>query len=193
MFGAVTGNPALGVSVALVYELFWLDLFPAGTYLPPQATASTLAALTLAAWFGFEDPGRIAPLIGLCLPLALIGTSLEERLRRWNDSFYNVLLQGFRERGETRLELGGVVGRSLTRGVALNGLFFLLAMSGLIHATRLLAPFLQPPRAGFPDWSHLWLLASLGAVAALRVRKAYVTLALAVSLAMLGSLGAVWP
>lgn len=62
-------------------------------------------------------------------------------------------------------------------------------MFALIQATRLLAPFLPPPGTAFPPGAICGCWPAWARRRPLRVRKAYVTLALAVSLATLGEPG----
>ncbi len=178
VWGLLTGDVTLALSVALCFELFWLDLIPAGTFVTPNAAASTLAALALTHFFGFRTAPEAVFVILFCLPLGWIGARLEQLQRGWQNASYNRLLNGIRashpvEYAPSRLILG-----SMVQMAVVNFVFFCAALLALISFFGLLtshAPHSLPE--DFMAWGHLWLAASLGGLLALRTVRAFSVLA----------------
>ncbi|MBU1000896.1 MAG: PTS sugar transporter subunit IIC [Proteobacteria bacterium] len=179
VWGLLTGNVTLAVSVALVFELFWLDLIPAGTFIPPNAAAGNLAAQCLVTVFGFSDPARIVFPILLALPLAWIASRLEQTHRHWQDHGYNVLQGWLRLDSKADYTPGLLLRRAMIQAASVYFLFFLLAVSLLVALTSWLLGhgLLHPPLDMF-SWGHLWIGATLGGLLALRVPGSYALLAL---------------
>ncbi len=193
LWGLVTGHIELGLGIGLFYELLWLDLFHAGTYIPPNSAASTLASLCLAEIWGLTTPpGMLLPLIA-GLPLGLIGSKLEHFQRVWQNSAYNSLLQWARRSHQleepTDRHLQYVVIRSLLQNAILS---FLFLASSLTIIWAALTPLRAPESFRMLDiemgWAHIWFCALIGGVLALRVKRAYVTLVIGViTAAILGA------
>lgn len=189
-WGMATGEYTTSLYIAIFFELFWLDLIPAGTYIPPHLTAATFAALTLTTWFGLSDPGRIMLVLFASMPLAWLGTKVEGWLRDREQTGYNVLLNWARNPESPNLP-GRLVLRALGRAVLMEWVTFLLAIIVLKQSFQLLFTM-------YPDffksievtWTHLWMAATLGGIMALRLKRAYVILATGIILFILFSL---WP
>ncbi|BBD07579.1 PTS sugar transporter subunit IIC [Desulfovibrio ferrophilus] len=179
VWGLLTGNVTLGVSVALVFELFWLDLIPAGTFIPPNAAAANLAALCLTTVFGFSNPAQVVFPILLAFPLAWISSRLEQAHRRRQDRGYNILQSWLRSERQGDYAPGRLIRRAITQTLTAYFLFFLLTMTSLVALTSWLLAhgLLRPPSEMF-SWGYLWIGATLGGMLALRVPGAYVILVL---------------
>jgi len=188
VFGLVTGELTLSLQIAIFFELFWLDLFPAGTYLPPNATASNLACLFLVSLGGLHDPAQIAPIMLITLPLARIFGKLENSQRVLANAFYNRLLT-WAHASPAQMRPGQLILKSMALQFASNAVSFALALGALlallgVASDRLFAVF-QGSGLGF---GHMWILGSLGAVLSLRYRPAQTVLAAGAALFALSAM-----
>jgi PTS system mannose-specific IIC component len=185
VYGAVFGDISTCMNVAIFFELFWLDLFPAGTYIPPNQAAATLGALVLARCYGLrEAPGVLVAAV-MSLPLALIFARLEAFHRRFQTTA-QVKARDAADRLKPSFVPGSLVRRSLTDMAVINGVGFSLALAGLVAAGKLVFAALDPVLAQQSmSYAHLWILGSLGGVLSLRHRPAYVILSAGVALAVL--------
>jgi PTS system mannose-specific IIC component len=183
------GDLELALRISIIFELFWLDLIPAGTYIPPNTAASNLACLTLMHTFGLATPAEAVFPILLCLPLGWIGARLEDLLRVRQNAAYDSLQSWARGDAGRPVHLG----RTILEGMAQSGvahfLFFFAAALSLISLVGLLRAWdlLQPPQGLF-SWGHLWVAASFGGILSLRSLRAYGALAGAVAVVLAASL-----
>jgi len=185
IYGAVFGDIPTCMNIAIFFELFWLDLFPAGTFIPPNQAAATLATLTLARCFGLtQAPGVLAAAV-MSLPLALIFARLEAFHRRFETSAQAKAMDAAARKGRV-VSPGRLILRSLTDMAIINGVCFSLALAGLIAAGNLLfamiGPLLEHQSKSF---AYLWILGSLGGVLSLRHRPAYMVLSVGVGISIL--------
>ncbi|EGB13751.1 hypothetical protein DND132_0535 [Pseudodesulfovibrio mercurii] len=176
-WGAATGEYTTSLYIAIFFELFWLDLIPAGTYIPPQLTAATFAALALTTWFGLDQPSRIMFVLFASMPLAWIGTKVEGWLREREQGSYNALLNWARNPRSKHLP-GALILRSMARGLLMGWITFLAAILILKLGLDVFFAFYPPIFLHLGvTWAHLWVAASLGGLMALRLKRAYVILA----------------
>jgi PTS system mannose-specific IIC component len=176
-WGAATGEYTTSLYIAIFFELFWLDLIPAGAYIPPQLTAATFSALALTTWFGLDQPSRIMFVLFASMPLAWIGTKVEAWLREREQGSYNALLNWARNPDSMHLP-GTLILRSMGKGLLMSWATFLVAILFLKFVFDLVF-------SAYPNvfshldvtWAHLWVAASLGGLMALRLKRAYVILA----------------
>jgi PTS system mannose-specific IIC component len=174
VWGAVTGDMALALSLAVFYELFWLDLFPAGTYMPPNALFPLLCVLTLSQ--NLADPGiatLFLPVI-VTLPLAAFGAYIEKRQREWQVTGYNRVVLRLRAGGDIGKAAGRSVSVSLAQSFICNGIAFFIAANLIVFAASLLTAW----KGGFPVYSHaswplLWVIGAVGGMLSLRLRRNY--------------------
>lgn len=177
-WGAATGQWHLAVGVSLFFELLWLDHFPAGTFIPPNALLSTLLVLFWAGSMGMESAGSLVIPLMCAIPLAHAGSRVELLQRRWQDKAYNRLLRWARkgERKDGRPER--LLAVSLLQTAGIN--FLLFGASFLVF--RRVFTGMRNHWPGFFEasnlsWEHLWLMAALGGLLSLRRRKSYMLLA----------------
>ena len=178
------------MGVALFFELLWIDLFPAGTFVPPHLVAATFAGLSLTSAFGLTAPQDALLCILLATPLGPVGAKLEDLLRSWQNRHYNTLVRVARQ-ADVAFAPERLIVRSLVETAACSLAAFSLALALLYAVLPRVLPLwhgmLPPARLG---WVHLWLAASLGGVLAIRWKRAYGLLAAAAALlAMSGAFG----
>ncbi len=166
---------ATAVSLAVFYELFWLDLFPAGTYMPPNSLFPMLAVFTYAGLLPHPGITTLFLPVILTLPLAILGAFIEKRHREWQVPGYNRVTQSLRA--------GDDVGKAASRSVAfslgqlflMNFAVFILAVSLILLAVEGLSLWKhQPPTFAHASWPLLWVMGAVGGVLALRIRRNYI-------------------
>jgi PTS system mannose-specific IIC component len=177
------------LAVSIIFELFWLDLIPAGTFIPPNAAAANLGALAIIHFFGFRTPSETVFPILLCLPLGWVGARVEDIQRRWQGAGYERLLAWSTGHSARPYPPGRILLSSVLQSVVLDFVFFTVAVVALIALVGLLTShgLLRPPR-NFLSWGHLWIAASFGGVMSLRSERAYSMLAAGIALVTLVSL-----
>lgn len=165
------------MSVSLVFELLWLDLIPAGTFIPPNPAAGNLTALTLMTAFGLSGASQAVFPILLGMPLAWLASGLERLHRSWQNSAYNTLQGWLRPGRQDDYDPGRLVRRALVQAGLSYFMFFAVGAGVLsVLAGQLLSRGLMRPAPGTFGWGALWLLASLGGLMSLRVPRAYAVL-----------------
>jgi len=186
-WGAFTGDYTTSLYIAIFFELFWLDLIPAGTFIPPHLTAATFSALSLTTFFGLQDPSRIIAILFASMPLAWIGAKLDGWVRDSERGSYNKLLNWARN-PKNPIVPGTLILRSLTRTFILSGLTFYVAILILKQLFQVFFT-LYPGLLTSLDvkWAHLWIAATLGGLMALRLKRAYAVLATGITLFILFS------
>ncbi|QGY41136.1 hypothetical protein GM415_13700 [Pseudodesulfovibrio cashew] len=173
LWGLFTGDMTTSLYIAIFFELFWLDLIPVGTYIPPHLTAATLAALSLTTYFGLEHPARIMGILFACMPLAWLGAKAEGLLRDQERGGYNRLLNWSRDPASPVVPTQLIL-KALLRTFAVS--WFLFLASTLVLKFTFETLFSLYPTfltsVGI-TWPHLWVAAMLGGLMSLRLRRAY--------------------
>ncbi|MBT8763409.1 hypothetical protein KFV02_05635 [Desulfohalobiaceae bacterium Ax17] len=169
----ITGEWSVSLNLAIFFELFWLDLFPAGTFIPPQSLFSTFASITLIHILNLNLIEEIFFAMILTIPLALFGSWLEGRQREWQNKSYNQLLKRCRRgyQNENKFCPGKLISGSILQILTINIVFAYLSIHFLIFIYEKIAPIL--PRNSFLAWPYLWIFASIGGILSLRIRRAY--------------------
>lgn len=188
LWGVFTGEYSISLNIAIFFELFWLDLIPVGTFLPPHLTAVTFSALSLTTFFGLKTPGGALGVILACMPLAWLGSKVEGWLRDQEQSGYNKLLHWVRH-PDNENGPGVLILRSLTRTFVVSWACFFVSVMALKFLFETLFT-LYPGALSTLDikWAHLWGAATLGGLMALRLKRAYAVLATGVTLFVLFTL-----
>ncbi|WP_283816554.1 PTS sugar transporter subunit IIC [Pseudodesulfovibrio sediminis] len=187
-WGVFTGEYTVSLNIAIFFELFWLDLIPVGSFIPPHLTAATFSALSLTTYLGFVQPAQIMVILFASMPLAGLGTLAEGWIRDSERMSYNKLLNWVRKPEKPNLP-GTLILRSLARTFLISwGVFFvaILILKVLLEFAFSLYPGLVASLN--IQWAHLWIIASLGGLMALRVKRAYAVLATGIILFVVFSL-----
>ena len=178
IWGLCTGDWSLALPLGIFFELFWMDLLGAGTYIPPNANLPLL--LCLFTQYILPLPGTNIPLILiiLTLPTALLATRLEQWHRKRQINVHNRFVEDgkmekpitFTVIARSLLELW-LLQAALFAGLAIT-LFWLgsatITLSGTASGRILSSPNLT--------WPTLWLVAALGGILSLRTRRAVLAL-----------------
>jgi PTS system mannose-specific IIC component len=183
LWGALTGDYSASLGIAIFFELFWLDNIPAGTYIPPQLIAPTLAACVLVTKFEFTQARQIALVLLACMPLAKIGVLIESSLRKLHNKGYQRLINWARKGSADDPIPSELVYSSIFRTFIASFFFFWSSVLILYYVLRAIFHKWGLTIAAIDlQWSYLWIAASLGGLLALRLRKAYATLAFGIVL-----------
>ena len=178
IWGAASGDMALAVSLAIFYELFWLDLFPAGTYMPPNALFPMICVLTLSLALPAPDITGLFLLVIMTLPLASLGSYLEKRQRDWQVAGYNKLILTFRAGGNLEAAAGRSIYASLALLFTLNSGVFFAVTTLAAFAVSLLASWQTSPLiCASASWPLLWSIGAVGGLLSLRIRRNYIVFA----------------
>lgn len=165
--------------MGIFFELFWLDQIPAGTYIPPHTVLSAFLVLSLIYYFEMTTPAEIVYPILLSLPMALLGAKIEYFQRRWQDGGYNNLLHWARMPARRRNpdHPKRLVRFSVLQQLCMQFGFFIVAVLALAGALILLQSYEEPAAlASGLRWPHLWFVAAIGGLLALRMRRSYAIL-----------------
>lgn len=188
LWGLITGDWASSLGICLFFELLWLDIFPAGTIIPPHTLAPALASLAVVHHFALRQPALAAVVMLAALPLGRAFAVIERYHRQYeNLAFERLMLWAKRSSGGPGP--ASLTRRSMLVMLPVNVVAFALALSVLLVVTYLMLPRLTPLLGSVPlKWPHLWVVASIGAVLSLRHRPAYAVLLGGVALAVLSRL-----
>jgi len=176
----LTGDVFPTIYIAVFFELLWLDLIPAGTFIPPNAVFCLVAATALTMFFQLEYPAQIFMMMLLTLPGAYLLARFEGWHRVRQNRNYNLILRQSRDKFSS-FHPEKMILSSLGETFAIN---FLAACLG-IYLLSLIYPLIDSllhPLQDILTWPHLLMAAGISALAALRIRKAYTSLVTAMML-----------
>lgn len=176
LYGVLTGDIVHGASFGLFFELLWLDLIPAGSYVPPNSLLALAVSLAVASQFGLCEGGSCSVALAMGVPAGLAGSMLERRHRAWMDVGYNRLL-AWAEGKPSGWPPGRTIGLALATQAGMNVVLFgvcVLAAFGALGMARQVGLGLFSEMATQLTWPHLWFAAAVGGVLALRIRSAYI-------------------
>ena len=174
-WGVLTGDVTTAVSLAVFYELFWLDLFPAGTYMPPNSLFPMLTVFCLMGTMKHPDITTLFLPVVLTLPLAFFGAMIEKRQREWQVSSYNRIIRRLRVDGDLGMAASYSVAASLFQLFLFNFAAFCAATSLIFLAWDAIVAW-KGHALIFAEgsWPLLWLFGAIGGVLALRIRRNYI-------------------
>jgi PTS system mannose-specific IIC component len=190
----ITGDNNL-LLAAVFFELFWLDLFHAGTYVPSDSLFAYLVFAPLPLYFNLPGTESFAFALPLCLPLAPLSARAERFLRQRQSSFYHqlnkaidkdppCLKNGSGENGKTAedpasgrspvsLAMENIILRGMCQVLLLGAGFYAVSALGVWAAAGLLLKNLTAACIlSWCNWGFLLCLASLGGLMALRIPAA---------------------
>lgn len=159
------------LSAGIFFELLWLDLFPAGTFIPPHGLLALTATLGVLACVPEADMRVTAIILVLSLPLAYLGSWVEQRYRKRQNLSYNRLIIWNRRGVNHPYTPDRLVFQALGEMFALGFALYLSCAAALLAIVRLVAPWVSGGPQ--PTWPMLWIGACAGAVLALRLPRAY--------------------
>lgn len=177
IWGIFSGDWSLAIPLGIFFELFWMDLLGAGTYIPPNANMPLLLCLMLNEVLPLQvSASEHIPLLFMVitLPLAYLATSLEQKHRQDLISVHDKYV----EQGQMKEAVGPfVIAQSIFGLWFMESLLFVLLAVALFWLSKgLITVFGTFPSPHNLGWPVLWLVAALGGVLALRTKRAIVSL-----------------
>lgn len=174
--GLVTGHSDIALPLGLIFELFWLDVIPLGAVIPPVASLNFFIVFCLALVFDWHDPAQFVLPLLLTLPCAWLGAVLERWQYTRNDNALEPLQLWMQTEGGQ--SPAHIIARSLLQTACMQGLLFLLLFSTAYALMRggLDAWFITVFTIPQINWTILYGFSALGAIVALRTRRAYAML-----------------
>lgn len=128
--GLLAGDVEAGVRIGVLFELFALDVFPAGAVRYPDYGPATIAAVALGVGTPWELGLGVSAALGLVL--AVLGGWSLQVVRRWNARAIqrqSAALAAGESSAIRRLQYGGIL-RDAARG-------FILTLAGLVLASTI--------------------------------------------------------
>lgn len=184
LWWAITKDASTALPLALFFELFWLDLYPIGGFIPPMPAFPYLLLLLFGPYMGWESPFGISVFpLALSLPFAHVVPLLEMELRS-RQKTYSVKMLDTIEYSSMPVNMPG---RILGKAISLHLLFGITAFVAACLGIAMLAPILHE----YTDldsfrlsWGAVAVIAALGAVVGLRIRRIYMAAIVAVFVVM---------
>lgn len=181
-----TGEYAPALPLALFFELFWLDLFHIGGYIPPMGAFPYLLLLFLSNRFAWTTPAAFAFPLAAMLPLAYILPYVESRQRDYQKSASSLLLRQARRNGPLGALPARRIAVSIVQQLAIASLLFITA--AVTSQTIFSLDVVEKKTVFIPldvDWSVLYAIAAIGSLLSLRIKRAYVVFALCMTAILL--------
>jgi len=186
----ITGEVFPVLIIAVFFELLWLDLIPAGTFIPPNAIFCVTSTTLLCGYFQLEHTGQIFLLMLLSIPGAYILSRIEGWYRIRQNKKYNLILRQSRDRFSS-YSPGKMILQSLVGSFGVNLFSACLGIYFLAYVYPYLSSIFQFQRE--LDWSVVLIAASISALAGLRVKKAYLSLVVGMVLISAALAWMQWP
>lgn len=182
--GLLSGDMLIAISIGIFFELLWLDLSPAGTYIPPNGQASVFLAVFLCQIFDLFAASEVPLPLILGVMAGPLAARLERLHRRRSDVSFTRLLRWTRNpKAAGAVSPGYLILMSF--GGLLTGTFVFmiiveiagLGIIGLVNV--LIAPLDIGRTIILPglSWGLIWLAGLIGALLTVRIPRAIALLA----------------
>lgn len=174
-----TGQYSPALPLALFFELFWLDLFHIGGYIPPMGAFPYLLLLLLSSRFAWSTPAAFTFPLAMLLPLAYLLPYAESRQRDYQKNASSLLIRQARR----NVPLGALPAQQITISIVQQ---LVIALSLFIAATAVCyavfsIEMLEEKTGGIVlnvDWPVLYAIAAIGCLLSLRIKRAYIVFSL---------------
>ncbi len=180
--GLCTNALPEAMALGLVLELFWIDGLRLGTIVPPSATLSFLLLFPLCFIFDWFSPSELPLPLLVCIVFAHVSAWLE-RWHRARNALHDAQLEHWVEAPTQEpyaaLSPEHIILRSHWRVLWSSALVYMFCFALVyVFFKYLVQEQLFPVFYGM-SWSQLYGVGLLGAILALRTRRVYVVLSLA--------------
>ncbi|WP_045210721.1 PTS sugar transporter subunit IIC [Desulfonatronovibrio magnus] len=178
LISILTGDIFPAMYIAVFFELLWLDRIPTGTFIPPNSLFCTVSTILMVQTFGLSHTSQIFPIMVITIPVAYFCSWLESAHRITQNRNYNIILQQSRKTA-ARYKPGIMIGKALLQMFCL---YLLVGITGMYVMFLIIDRGIALlPMDEALAWPHLILLAAISALAALRVKKAYISLVIVIT------------
>ncbi len=172
-FGLITNSWEYSLGLGIFFELFWLDLFPAGTFIPPHRIFPLFLNLTIC--HELKPSGvDFYILLLLTLPFAFIGSYLERVHRIFQNKDYENIIHCINT--NERYSLSPKILRSLFQLFSMNMAIFWSSFLVLFYILISIGDRLKGNSSIHISWPFIWAISLIGGVLSLRVKKNYIIL-----------------
>ncbi len=177
LMGLATDTLGEALALGLVLELFWIDGLRLGTVVPPSATLSFLLLYPLCMLFGWQSPEQLPLPLLICILFAHVSAWQESWLRKRNAS-HDTAVEAWIEQPTSApsakaLSPEAYIWRSHWRVLWSSALLYGLCFGLLYFFFAFLVQKQAFPIIPHLTWNILYGVGLLGAVLALRTRRAY--------------------
>lgn len=177
LWALIFDQPVPALPLAVFFELFWLDRFPIGSYLPPFPAFSFMLLLALTDAYGWSSPQVVCFPLALSLPLAYVIPHIESYARKKQNASYDLLLATV-GRDDFETVLSSVLRRAFFQQIIMAGALF-TAVYTMLHLFFVLNG--DVVLSNTTTWLGIIAVGCLGAVMALRITVAYKAFILALA------------
>ncbi len=181
-----TGSWETSLSIAVFFELFWLDIIPVGTFIPPVGLYSTFASLCIVHILGLHHPVDIAFVMVMTIPFASLCAWIDAKQRLLQNRSFNLLVISTRPGNADRFMPERLIRAGLVRSFIFQSVFSLVSLYILFVILSFVLPYVH--HYSWFSWPVLWLSSSLGGLLSLRFRHAPVFLGSGI----LGTAAIIW-
>ncbi len=181
--GLLTNALPQALALGLILELFWIDALRLGTVVPPSATLSFLLLFPLCHHFSWLSPEQLPLPLLLCILFAHVAAGLE-RWHRVRNTALDARFELWLEHPSAPMALSPerIMLRSHWRVLWSSLVLYMLCFVVVYVVFAYLMRHNIFPVFPHVSWSILYGVGLLGAVLALRTRRAYIVLALSLVL-----------
>ncbi len=181
-----TGEYSPAVPMALFFELFWLDLFHIGGYIPPMGAFPYLLLLSLSSRFAWTSPATLAFPLAAMLPLAYLVPYCES----WQRDYQKGASTQLTRQASHNTSLGDLPAQRLTISILQQILIAIFLFVSISAASRYIfsLKLVASKTGAIPldvDWSVLYAIAAIGSLLSLRIKRAYMVFSLCVATILL--------
>ncbi len=184
LFGAITSTLEFALPLGIILELFWLDVLRLGAVIPPSGTLSFLLLYPLTLLFSWQAPSQLAVPLLICLPFAYTITWVELWQRKRTNVYINDL-EAWVENPQNGISPQDIVYKTMARFILWECLLYITLFTSLWGIFTLLNKAHALPLIAHMNWPILYSMGLMGAVLALRTKRAYAILAIGIIIAFL--------
>ncbi len=174
----LTGEVFPVMYIAVFFELLWIDIIPAGTFIPPNALFCVAASAAIVEIHSLDSASQVFPVMMAAIPIAFLCSWLEGVQRTAQNRNYNIILQHSRKEA-SRFSPGAMIMNSILQLLIIYMAVGILGIYALFLLTKTFLFYL--PTGDYLSWAHLLMIGSISALAALRIKKAYISLVLGIA------------
>ncbi len=179
LFGIITNTLEFSLALGIFFELFWLDALRLGAIIPPSGNLSFLLLYPLILIFGWLEPSQFVLPLLLCLSLAYTIKKVELYQRKQNNIYIEQVKQ-WTKNPQTGLHPSHIIYKSLWQSIWIYALLYIVLFCLLYFLFSILGTTIPLPIVTQFNWTLLYATALMGALLALRTKKAYAILLLAI-------------
>ncbi len=183
--GIITNNLEFSLALGIVFELFWLDALRLGAIIPPSGNLSFLLLYPMALIFNWQHPSQFAIPLLICLSLAYTTIKIELFQRKQANN-YICCVEKWTANPQTGMHPSQIIYKSLTKFILIYSALYIVLFFILYLLFDIISLKFNLHIENF-SWTILYAASLMGAILALRTKRAYAILLLALILIFLAN------